>query len=79
MKRRTAAEPGIGHLKQEHRKSRNRLKGHHGDQVNAILAATGMNFFKFFRFLEQFFCPFMNFLHKKDFAVSGQRVIHKTV
>jgi IS5 family transposase len=46
MKRRAAIEPGIGHLKREHRMDRNRLKGTLGDKINAILSAAGMNFGK---------------------------------
>ena len=46
MKRRAAIEPGIGHLKAEHRLERNRLWGEQGDMVNAILSAAGMNFRK---------------------------------
>lgn len=46
MKRRAAIEPGIGHLKREHRMDRCRLKGIEGDQLNAVLSATGMNFRK---------------------------------
>lgn len=46
MKRRAAIEPGIGHLKQEHRMDRCRLKGIEGDCFNAILSAAGMNFRK---------------------------------
>jgi len=46
MKRRAAIEPGIGHLKREHRMDRNRLKGTLGDRINAILSAAGMNFGK---------------------------------
>ena len=46
MKRRAAIDPGIGHLKQEHRMDRNRLKGVAGDRINAILSAAGMNFAK---------------------------------
>jgi transposase, IS5 family len=53
MKRRAAVEPGIGHLKQEHRLDRNRLKGVLGDQINAILSAAGMNFRKLLRWLEE--------------------------
>jgi transposase, IS5 family len=49
MKRRAAVEPGIGHLKREHRMDRNRLKGTEGDKVNAILSAAGMNFRKLLR------------------------------
>jgi transposase, IS5 family len=59
MKRRAAIEPGIGHLKREHRMDRNRLSGVLGDQLNAILSAVGMNFHKLLRwaaaFLRQFF------------------------
>ncbi|MDJ0810974.1 MAG: IS5 family transposase [Desulfobacterales bacterium] len=46
MKRRAAVEPGIGHLKREHRMDRNCLKGTLGDRINAILSAAGMNFHK---------------------------------
>ena len=49
MKRRAAIEPGIGHLKREHRMDRNRLKGEEGDGINAILSAAGMNFSKLLR------------------------------
>ncbi len=51
MKRRAAIEPGIGHLKREHRMDRNRLKGKEGDCFNAILSAAGMNFTKLVRWL----------------------------
>jgi len=54
MKRRAAIEPGIGHLKQEHRMDRNRLKGVAGDRINAILSAAGMNFKKLLKFLNDF-------------------------
>jgi hypothetical protein len=50
MKRRAAIEPGNGHLKREHRMDRNPLKGTLGDQINAILSAAGMNFWKLPRF-----------------------------
>lgn len=46
MKRRAAVEPSIGHLKNEHRLERNRLKGIAGDAINAILSAAAMNFQK---------------------------------
>jgi IS5 family transposase len=54
MKRRAAVEPSIGHLKQEHRMDRNRLKGIEGDRFNAILSAAGMNFRKLMKFVEGF-------------------------
>lgn len=46
MKRRAAVEPTIGHLKNEHRLERNRLRGTYGDAINAMLAAAAMNFHK---------------------------------
>lgn len=44
FKRRAAIEPKIGHLKQDHRLSRNFYKGIKGDNINVMLAAAGMNF-----------------------------------
>jgi hypothetical protein len=54
MQRRAAVEPGIGHLQQEHRLDRNRLKDVFGDEMNAILSAAGMNFMELLRYLEEF-------------------------
>lgn len=42
-RRRSAIEPKIGHLKQDHRMGRCFLKGLHGDAINAVLAAAGSN------------------------------------
>jgi len=46
MRRRAAIEPSIGHLKEDRRMERCRLKGTLGDKFNAILSAAGMNFSK---------------------------------
>ena len=46
MKRRASIEPTIGHLKSDHRLSRNYLKGRQGDRANVMLAAAGYNFAK---------------------------------
>ena len=54
MKRRSAVEPGIGHLKQAHRMDRCRLKGTVGDCLNAIFSAAGMNFRKLLRLAADF-------------------------
>ena len=51
MRRRSAIEPVIGHLKNEHRMDRNYLAGRHGDANNAILAAVGYNFRRLIRWL----------------------------
>ena len=44
LRRRSAVEPVIGHLKAEHRMGRNYLWFRQGDANNAILAAAGYNF-----------------------------------
>jgi len=72
MKRRAAIEPGIGHLKQEHRMDRNRLKGVTGDKINAIFSAVGMNFRKLLKFLADFFVCFFfgTYLKEKTVVIS---------
>jgi IS5 family transposase len=44
FRRRAAIEPKIGHLKSDHRLSRNFYKGIFGDNINVMLAAAAMNF-----------------------------------
>jgi IS5 family transposase len=44
LRRRSAVEPVIGHLKDGHRMDRNFLAGREGDAANAVLAAAGYNF-----------------------------------
>jgi IS5 family transposase len=44
FRRRAAIEPRIGHLKSDHRLSRNFYKGIFGDNINVMLAAAAMNF-----------------------------------
>ena len=51
MKRRAAVEPTIGHLKNNYRLERNRLKGTSGDALNVLLSAAAMNFRKLVEFL----------------------------
>jgi IS5 family transposase len=63
MKRRAAIEPGIGHLKRDHRMDCNRLKGIEGDRVNAILSAAGMNFRKLLKWAADFLRQFFLWLH----------------
>ena len=43
FRRRAAIEPIIGHLKSDHRLSRNYLKGFVGDEINLLMAATAFN------------------------------------
>lgn len=49
---RAAIEPIIGHLKQDHRLSRNYLKGNVGDEINTLLAATAFNINKFLNWVK---------------------------
>jgi IS5 family transposase len=51
MRRRSAVEPVIGHLKAEHRMQRNYLAHRPGDAANAVLAAAGYNFSLLIRWL----------------------------
>jgi IS5 family transposase len=51
MRRRSAVEPVIGHLKSEHRMGRNYLWYRQGDAINAVLAAAGYNFSLLIRWL----------------------------
>ena len=44
LRRRSAVEPVIGHLKTDHRMGRNFLAHAVGDAINAVLAAAGYNF-----------------------------------
>jgi transposase, IS5 family len=56
LRRRSAVEPVIGHLKAEHRMGRNYLWHRHGDAANAILAAAGYNFRRLIRWLSLLLC-----------------------
>jgi IS5 family transposase len=49
LRRRSAIEPSIGHIKSDNRLDRNHLTGQEGDRINAVLAAVGYNFRKLLR------------------------------
>ncbi|MDE2075412.1 MAG: IS5 family transposase [Alphaproteobacteria bacterium] len=51
LRRRSAVEPVIGHLKSEHRMGRNYLWHRQGDAANAVLAAVGYNFRRLIQWL----------------------------
>jgi transposase, IS5 family len=53
LKRRSAVEPVIGHLKSDHRLDRNHLIGSEGDAANAVLAAVGYNFARLLAWLRE--------------------------
>ena len=52
MKRRSAIEPVIGHLKNGHRMGRNFLAHAQGDAINPVLAAMGYNFRLILKWIE---------------------------
>jgi IS5 family transposase len=54
LRRRSAIEPVIGHMKSEGHLGRNYLKGRHGDRANAILSAVGHNLRLLLRWLRPF-------------------------
>ena len=49
LRRRSAIEPSIGHMKSDNRLDRNYLTEQEGDRINALLAAVGYNFRKLLR------------------------------
>lgn len=67
FKRRAAIEPRIGHLKQDHRLSRNYYKGIKGDNINVMLAAAGMNFKRMINIYKKMFLAFLYRLLKSFF------------
>lgn len=56
MRRRSAVEPVIGHIKNGHRMNRNYLAGPQGDAINAILATTGYNLSLILNWLRLLLC-----------------------
>jgi IS5 family transposase len=58
LRRRSAVEPVIGHLKAEHRMGRNHLAHTAGDATNAVLAAAGYNFRRLLAWL-RFLCAYL--------------------
>ena len=56
LRRRSAIEPVIGHLKDDGHLGRNFLKGSHGDQNNAVLSAIGHNLRLVLNWLRHLLC-----------------------
>lgn len=72
FKRRAAIEPIIGHLKSDHRLSRNMLNGFIGDEINLLLAASAFNLKKW---MNHFFMVI--FMLKATMFVYALTHIHK--
>jgi len=68
LRRRSAVEPVIGHLKAEHRMGRNYLWFRRGDANNAVLAAAGYNFRRLIRWLRILLCQILSALFA-EFAI----------
>ena len=58
FRKRAGIEPVIGHLKQDHRLSRNYYKGIDGDEINVMLAAAAFNFKRMMNKWKSSFCLF---------------------
>ena len=71
MRRRSAVEPVIGHLKEDHRMDRNYLIGRVGDATNAILAAAGYNFRLLLVWLATLLCALPLWLQAADTTPEG--------
>src|SRR3979490_1026298 len=70
LRRRSAVEPVIGHLKAEHRMGRNYLWFRRGDAANAVLAAAGYNFRRLIRWLSLLLCQILTALFPQPFDQS---------
>ena len=64
LRRRSAVEAVIGHLKTDGRLGRNFLKGRDGDKINAILAGAGYNYRLVLRWLRLLFAQIMTAIFK---------------
>ena len=72
LKRRSAIEPIIGHLKHDHRMDRNYLKGKVGDKMNALLAGSGFNIRKLLR---AFLFPILEWLFEMNIDQNRQLLL----
>lgn len=59
LKRRSAIEPVIGHLKDDHGMEHNYLKGRTGDRFNVKMSAVGFNFRRVLAWLRRILCRFL--------------------
>jgi IS5 family transposase len=67
LKRRQAIEPHIGHMKHSCKLGLSRLKGHLGDQINALLAASAYNLRLVLNYLRLCFAFFQDLFFIKIF------------
>ncbi len=62
LKRRSAIDPHIGHMKSEGKLRRNNLKGAIGDALNALLCAIGHNMRLIWRHIRSLFVLILAYL-----------------
>ena len=72
LRRRSAIEPIIGHLKAEGHLGRCYLKGRAGDAANVVLSAVGHNFRRILAWLRDFWCLILTALSRQQRPVSPQ-------
>jgi IS5 family transposase len=72
LRRRSAVEPVIGHLKDDHRMGRNYLAGETGDATNAILAAVGYNFRRLLAWLRLFLSALLSAIEAERHATLSE-------
>jgi IS5 family transposase len=75
LRRRSAIEPVIGHLKSEGHLGRCHLKGRAGDAANVILSAVGYNFRRILDWLRVLMC----FIRAPIIATVSARPVLKSV
>ncbi len=68
LKRRSAVEPLIGHLKNDGRMGRNYLQGILGDSMNALMVSAGYNFKLILRWLKLLFFFFLSAFFIENFT-----------
>ena len=77
MRRRSAIEPVIGHMKDDHRMGRNDLAGPAGDAINPVLAAVGYDFRRLLAWrgllLAAFWCR-LGRKHRRDHALARSAI-----
>lgn len=76
MKRRSAIEPVIGHLKNDGHLGRNFLKGRLGDKINAILSGVGHNFRLLLRWIRNLFAFILALLFGRTFSFTYAFTAH---
>jgi transposase, IS5 family len=70
LRRRSAIEPTIGHVKSDNRMGRNYLKGDEGDRLNAVLAAAGYNMRKLIAAFLYALMEFIRFLQNRLYDIT---------